>query len=47
MASTSIANSAAAFEKQAANLGLHHDFVQGLKRDGITNLGRLAFAPVP
>ena len=44
MASTSLADSAAAFEKQAAHLGLLPEYVRGLKRDGITNLGRLAFS---
>ena len=44
MASTSIADGAAAFEIRAANLGLHNDFIVGLKRDGITNLGRLGFS---
>ena len=44
MASTSLADSAAAIEKQAAHLGLLPDYIRGLKRDGITNLGRLAFS---
>lgn len=35
---------AAAFEKQASHLGLQSEWVTGLKRLGITNLGRLAFS---
>eukprot|EP00435_Cladocopium_sp_Y103_P066809 s447_g29.t1 len=44
MAATSLADSTAAFEKQAANLGLDDDWIQGLKRMGIKNLGGMAFA---
>eukprot|EP00435_Cladocopium_sp_Y103_P047544 s3100_g14.t1 len=44
MAATSLADSTAAFEKQAANLGLDDDSIQGLKRMGIKNLGGMAFA---
>ena len=53
MAATSLADSTAAFEKQASNLGLEDEWIQGLKRLGIKNLGGLAFAcgqpgsPVP
>ena len=43
MAATSLADSTAAFEKQASNLGLEDEWIQGLKRLGIKNLG----GPVP
>ena len=44
MAATSLTESAAAFDKQAANLGLHEDWLRGLKRMGLSTLGRMAFA---
>eukprot|EP00435_Cladocopium_sp_Y103_P037752 s2763_g10.t1 len=44
MASTSLSDSAAAFEKQASHLGLQSEWITGLKRLGINNLGRLAFS---
>eukprot|EP00435_Cladocopium_sp_Y103_P052871 s482_g16.t1 len=53
MAATSLSDSEAAFEKQATHLGLQSEWITGLKRLGINNLGRLAFscgqpgAPVP
>ena len=37
MAATSLADSTAAFEKQASNLGLEDEWIQGLKRLGIKN----------
>ena len=44
MASTTLTESEAAFRKQAANLGLHQDWITGLVDVGVSNLGRLAFA---
>ena len=44
MASTSVADSAAAFRKQASNLGLRQEWLEGLAASGVSNLGRLAFA---
>eukprot|EP00435_Cladocopium_sp_Y103_P013145 s610_g3.t1 len=44
MAATSLADSTAAFQKQASNLGLDDEWIQGLKRMGIKNLGGMAFA---
>ena len=44
MAATSLADSNAALEKQASNLGLDPVIITGLKRLGVNNYGRLAFA---
>eukprot|EP00435_Cladocopium_sp_Y103_P058609 s1613_g20.t1 len=44
MAATNLTDSVAALDRQAAQLGLHLDFVNGLKRDGLNTLGKLAFS---
>ena len=43
-AATNLTESTAAFEKQAANLGLEDGWIQALKNAGVTTLGRLAFS---
>ena len=43
-AATNLTESTAAFEKQAANLGLEAGWTQALKNAGVTTLGRLAFS---
>eukprot|EP00438_Fugacium_kawagutii_P026526 Skav209485 [mRNA] locus=scaffold1892:145566:159359:+ [translate_table: standard] len=44
MAATALTESAAAFEKQAAALGLDAEWLAGLKAQQITTFGRLAFS---
>ena len=44
MAAASLAESEATFEQNAKRVGLHDDWVAGLKTIGINTLGKLAFA---
>eukprot|EP00435_Cladocopium_sp_Y103_P017156 s916_g4.t1 len=44
MAATNLTDSVAALDRQAAQLGLHNEYVTGLKAAGLNTLGKLAFA---
>ena len=44
MAASSLAESEATFDQHAKRVGLHDDWIAGLKAIGVNNLGKLAFA---